>query len=327
MTISISRRSVLGAAASVSLPLWRGAAAAEPLNAGRFAPFVAAQRVDIEVGHVLNVLDGYPARSWAREVSDYAFAQLTSETLLGVVKVSEPRLRQVMSLYPGHDLNFDHLLGMGRAPGVRGITYPITVKGTRRSIVMVNERIATNGTQPGPGRKLFALVFAHEFTHARNDQIDHAVVQNPLIPALKVSPVGTEANFRLAMKGYLTELAARHVSWQVNQDIEVKWDGRRARVPSRSGLWNFCHDMAHHAYTKDRTYINELLFASPNDLFPKQLARWVEYFAVHYDFSSDVVRNAAVKTLFTDAVLWAAPQGYAPIKNQAADGGTEDWSH
>jgi hypothetical protein len=323
-----SRRWVLGAAASIVFPFCRPAKAAEPLNAGRFAAFIPAGRIDIEIAHVLTVLDGYPANSWARETAEFAYTEMKSDKLLALLKASsEPRLRQALLSFPDHDLDINSALALARNPGVKAATTPVNVRDRLCSVVLVRDDIVRNGTQKGSGRKLFAQVLAHELTHARNHPNDRNVLGGPLGLALKVATAGSDADFRESMRSYLTELAASHVAWRVALDIEAKWDGKVLREPKAPSLWNFCYDMAVHVPTMSGKYIRELMFSSPRELFPLQVARWVEYFAANYQLHSDGARDLLARAHFTAAVLAAAPNRYLPIDRIPADGGISAWNH
>jgi hypothetical protein len=72
--------------------------ATRTLDAGNFAPFVAANRLDLEIADLLRELDGYPQGSWAQQVAHFAHHELQVGNLHAIV--SAANVGKVKALIP-----------------------------------------------------------------------------------------------------------------------------------------------------------------------------------------------------------------------------------
>jgi hypothetical protein len=207
---------VLGLALELSAPAF-----SETLDPGNFKAFVDANRLDVEIAHVLNILDHYPEGSWARQTASFAHHELLVGNLLAMVKATNfakvapsiPLTEQPTQL-PRLALNAG-LRGQSLdAVTVTDIGQPNTLFG----YVLFKDSVVTLGTPPGQPRKRLAGIIAHELTHFRNRVFSRTTL--PALPRDHTSYVDPGDPDALAnATEFMEELWTSHVEWRVLKDI------------------------------------------------------------------------------------------------------------
>ena len=308
-------------------------ARAEPLNPGRFQAFVDANRIDPEIGHVLNVLGSYPPGSWSRASSDFAYAQLASGNLLGIARAGTALARIAPQLLPRFSLEMatlgENVSHVGPTGGFTGYTQPVSRDGAFKYI-LVNDASVLNGTQPGPGRERLAETLVHELNHARNGpQLMQLQRDTTPTPARYVDPaLAATTGGQASMQDFVAELAAAHTAWRCLQEWDNRWRGTpiRRTVPP-GALYQFAIEQAQNERGRGR-YLQALISrpfppGSPEPL-NQQTAIWMHLVRA-LTFVDDAAENMKATNLIDGAAAFAAARGFtSPI--EPADGALNYWS-
>jgi hypothetical protein len=329
-SLPITRRLCLTAA----LLAVAGGATAEPLNPGRFKPFVDANRVDAEIAHVLNVLGSYPVDTWSREASDFAFAHLTSRVLIGMTRSSTAGVKLGPQLLPSFAAFTPQLVAdIGRTMstgGFQGYTRGIGAIGSLSSYVLFDDTLTVNGTQPGDGREKLAFAIVHELNHVRNRE-QLAFMSADRAPSAGIfvdGPLAMAQGGQAALTDFAAELAASHVAWRCLREWDNRWRGKP--IPGSvdpKALYQFALEQAEHSRATSpylQTLVNRPLDPAKGDDFNRQVALWMRTMR-SLMFVASIDGNVAVGNLF-DAASAAAEAGHFRRPAEAADGALNYWS-
>jgi hypothetical protein len=304
---------------------WPFPAFPAPLDAGNFQPFVDANRLDIEIAHVLNILDHYPEGSWARQTASFAHHELLVGNLLAMVKASN--FAKVTPSIPVAALPTE-LPRLALNAGLRGqVLDAVTVSDVGSpnvllGYVLLKDSVVTLGTPPGKPRKRLAGIIAHELTHFRNRVFfkttlpgmtrDHGTYVDPGDP----EALGNAEEF-------MQELLTSHVEWRVLKDIEHKWEG--APVPERPralGLYSFGLALGTHLVPERNGYLARLATRDPA-AYNRQVGLWLQAAGRNGLFHDDPAVTDAVRRQFQDEFDAVQPAFATPV--EAPDGGDTDW--
>jgi hypothetical protein len=302
-----------------------GGAAAAALDPGNFKEFVDADRLDIEIAHVLNVLDHYPEGSWAKQSASFAHHELVANNLLAFVKGSNSRKTgdQIPTALRATEIPRVGLNAGGLGPRLLAVTVAdIGAPNTFSGYILVEDNLVRNGTQPGPGRKKLALTLVHELSHIRN-----RVQTKKDIPAMRrdldtfVQP--GDADSAVGAAEFFEEMAAKHIEWRVLKDIEHKWDGKPIPTgPKPRGLFQFALMMPLTGMDMSparTTYLTRLATShNPHD-YDRQVGLWLRLIANQALFHDSPTINDKVRQQFLDEFNLAQPAFRNPGVNP--DGG------
>jgi hypothetical protein len=330
-----SRRAVLGRRAFIaltSLGIAGHGLAAPPLNPGRFKPFVDDNRLDLEIAHVLNVLDSYPAGSWSRDSAQLAFDSLRDRHLLGVAKATTAAFKltpMLLSAFPSSVPKLSSAIADVTVGGVDALTVPVGTPGALSAFVVFQDSFVVGGTNPGEGRERFALRLVHELNHVRNRE-QNVFRENDRSP----SP-GLFVDFALATSmappsegiasfaDFVSELAAAHVSYRCVKEWHNRWRNEPIpRTVKPLALYSFGIEQL--LVRRVTPYLARLkaLGADPATgviAFNRQVALWMRAMRSVLFVSSPAL-NAEVGTLFENAYLAAEATRFRPPMD-APDGG------
>jgi LAS superfamily LD-carboxypeptidase LdcB len=250
----------------------RAGAAAPALVAGAFAPYVASGRVDADIAHILNVMDGYPAGSWTKGIARFLLRELASGRLSIIVKDTSVPKRVDKVPVEGRELAKE----VGRLVA-RNFPGMVAKYGVDGSALVLNDKLIRNGTQPGDGRRVAALTIAHETTHVRN---------RISMPARNTATPTTASFIDVALAErlggvdnrdhFMGELSGNHVGWRVLKEIENKWGGRPIPAqPSTAGLLSYANSLGIRGLVDARNaYLDALRLRSADD-YSRQVGLWV----------------------------------------------------
>ena len=253
---------------------------------------------------MLNVLDHYPAGSWAKQSASFAHHELVANNLLALVKGSnsqgcrpdtngfagERSPRVAFNAPPWTQFPWGHRWRYRRAEYVLGC-------------ILVEDNLVRNGTQPRPGRKKLALTLVHELSHIRN-----RVQSKKDIPAMRrdmepfVRPGDADAVIGAAE--FFEEMVAKHIEWRVLKDIEHKWDGKPIPTrPKPGGLFQFALMMPITDIARVGlrfTYLTRLANGpNPTD-YNRQIGLWLRLIAKQALFHDSTTINDQVRRQFLD---------------------------
>lgn len=296
-----------------------------PLDPGHFKTFVDANRLDLEIAHVLNILDHYPDGSWAKQTASFAHHELLAGNLLAMVKATN--FAKVTPSIPVTELPA-HLPRLALNAGLRGqaleaVTIAdIGAPNVFFGYVLIKDSVVTLGTPPGQPRKRLAGIIAHELTHFRNRVVSNTTLPTlPRDPATYVDPADPDALVNATE--FMEELWASHVEWRVIKDIEHKWQG--APLPPRPrerGLYSFCLALGAHLVPERNGYLRRLLVRDPSS-YNQQVALWLRTVGLNGLFHDDPSITDAVRHQFLDEFNAIQPVFATPF--EPPDGGDVDW--
>lgn len=300
-------------------------ASAQALDPGNFKQFVDANRLDIEIAHVLNILDHYPDGSWAKQTASFAHHELLQGNLMAMVKASNSA--KVLPLIPLADLPAETprlVLNAGlRNQSLDAVTVPnIGRPNVLQGYVLIKDSVATLGTPPGNARKRFAGILAHELTHFRN-----RVFFDRTLPTLTrdlvnyVNPGDPDALANAAE--FMQELIANHVEWRVYKDIEHKWEGRPIPAwPRERAFYSFALILGTKLVPDRNGYLTRLSITDPA-AYNRQVGLWIRFAGQNGLFHDDASINTAVSQQFQDEFSLVQP-GFA-TPTESPDGGDLEW--
>jgi hypothetical protein len=328
-TLLLNRRTLVASSAL----LYVFGAHAEPLNPGRFRPFVDGNRVDVEIAHVLNVLGSYPPGSWSREASDFAFEQLRSGALLALARTSTAAMKVGPQLLPRFPLAAPELARViaNVASGVfTAYTAHLGTAGSMASYTVFSDPPVLSGTQPGPDREFLAMILVHELHHARNRE-QLTFMQSDPTPSAALFVDATLAAAQAgqaAMADFAAELAASHVTWRCLKEWDNRWRGSPIpRGVDTRALYQFAIEQAEHNRVSS-PYLQTLATRAPTlagvDDFNRQVALWMRTMR-SLMFVRSAAENAQVGNLFDAAAAQAASLGFRRPA-EAPDGALNYWS-
>ncbi len=295
-----------------------GDGAAPALVTGSFEPFVGTGRVDRDIAHILNVMDGYPAGSWTKGVARFLLGELGSGRLSLIVKNSMVNIRIENVPEEGREITREVArdVASGAFPAMTA-TY-----GSDGSALILSATLVRNGTQPGPGRGEAALKIAHESAHIRN---------RTRIPTGGSPTAGsfvdvTQAESLEGMRNrdhFMGELVCNHVAWRVRKEIDNKWDARPIPAqPALRAFFKYALELADNGLVDaKKRYLKQLGSVDAGQV-SRQVGLWVRDAGVIADFG-DGPLNATAKSLFRATFDAASPAFAIPF--EPMDGGIQSW--
>ena len=286
-----------------------GAAAPAALVTGDFEPFVGSGRVDRDVAHILNVMDGYPVGSWTKGVARFLLRELASGRLALIVKNSMVNIRIENVPEEGRELTKEvaRIVASGSFPGM-------TAKfGTNGSALVLGDKLVRNGTQPGDGRRSAALTIAHETTHVRN-RISMPARNTAAPAAVSFVDVALAESLDGVVNRdhFMGELSGNHVAWRVLKEIEGKWSGRPIPAqPTTASLLSYANTLGIRGLVDARNGYLDAIRKRDMDLYFRQVGLWVRDTGKVATFA-DAPLDDVAKTLFANTFTDFAPKFSPP---------------
>jgi len=315
--------------AFIALAAWKGAsiAHAAPLNPGRFKPFADGGRLDLEIAHVLNVLDSYPSGTWSKDSAQFAFDRLNDGILIGLTMGATALLKLGPHLGLADQPRLLSAIADVAGPGFDGMTVSVGTAGSLTGYAVFKDSFVLGGTDPGEGREQFALRLVHELNHVRNLEQNHFRKRSVPAAALFVNfPLATNPTMGMpgvaAFADFVSELAAAHISYRCVKEWHNRWRGERIPFTVNPlALYAFgikqLKARPPNPYTVAMSVVPDPVTGAVP--FNQQVALWMRAMRSVLFHSSSTL-NADVGTLFESAFLAAQDFHFRP-PTVAPDGG------
>jgi hypothetical protein len=294
-----------------------GAPSTSMLDAGNFARFVTTDKLDLEIADLLRELDGYPADSWAKQTTAFAFHELDKGNLLGIFTAANAA--KAKKVVPAA---YHALLDAEAAAVGYGVTIAhIGGVGAYKGVVLISDKVVQDGTVAGSNREKLAEVLTHELTHFRNR--DFFIALNASAPndnaALYVSiaKANAHAGTPSTARFVTGEIFCNHVAWRVHQDLRNRSAGTAiATNPNKKGFFRYALALDGAGW-QDNGYLADLKVAGD---YNQQIALWLQKIGGEQGlFHEDAAKNTAVRQFFKDMFDAVKPAFTTPVEPE--DGG------
>lgn len=309
-------RALLGFALDGGLDGGDGGAAVA-LDAGPYAKFVTANRLDLEIADLLRELDGYPADSWAKQMATFAYHELDVNNLLGIFSAANKNKAKAVTPAANQAEIDPAAAGIGNGVTIDHIGGP----GAWKGVTLLADSLVQAGKVPGPGRRRLAEVLTHELTHFRNrDFFVPLATSSPADhPTFYVDIAKANAHPKTAERLWyvMGEMVCNHVAWRVHQDLVHKANGTPIPAnPSPKGFYRSALALDASSWP-DNGYLADLKAAGT---YNRQIAEWLQKvgganFMLFHDNAS---KNTAVRQFFKDVYDAVQPAFAKPT--EAPDG-------
>jgi peptidoglycan hydrolase-like protein with peptidoglycan-binding domain len=296
-------------------------------DTGVFAALVATNRIDADIADLLNEFQGFPASSFALQMSNFALQELNNNNLVGIVRAANAA-NLLGQVEPGNRQELNAIVAAGGTIPFNAESPRINDAGRLRGFTIVSNDLL-NESAPGHEMHAFAqLVLVHELTHFRNRVIGTQLFNETIVAAQYVDLATAQALQAAAVAAgnpnqfttntrrlYVEENACRHVAWNVWRDIVLKTSLVIQTNLATGQLFHSAFDFAKDGVSPsgayfDNTYMSQLLASSPTD-FNRQVGIWFDTVR-SLDFIDDATKNQDVKDTIAGDVAAFQPQFNTP---------------
>ncbi|PEC65029.1 peptidoglycan-binding domain-containing protein [Bacillus toyonensis] len=309
------------------------------INSGEFATFISDKRIDDDVADLLNELRGFTFLTWAGQTADFAIHELRNNNLVGIVRASNAQnIKDKLDSQFHPDVD-DAISKISAGDPRTGPFAVHTTFGSNwiRGFILFRDDFLDLSIPGNETHQRAMLALAHELTHFRNRVLSRNLLAEPITAdkyvdtqlannASQVSGVGTES----VRKNFIDEIACRHVSWRVHQELVVAHAEQQtaAGVIVRSqaiaelkqdltvgrffrAVLKFAEDGANPIEIYgDNGYVSALI-GPPRGDFNRQVGLWFKT-VENMLFHDDSTKNDEVRTLINNEFNAVQPQFATP---------------